>query len=294
MYLSDLIQNIYSDLGQTDPIIGNFVATGGSATTFINTDWANLENPPEEDAIKGRYAFIVATTDGLAPQGKWSKVSAYVDSTNTATIATVTELIGAGDVIMLPKQDNFPLQEVIARVNRALTNLGNIVVPDTSITSTGDGYYTVPLTLKNKRPRSVWYGSDADGWYPVSDWVFEPAAAGTTGKIFLPSVASGYTIKLMYYGIHPYVSTYNASIYEPIHPKVATLASIVELLTWYNNRDENQGANEFYLYLLGEKRKELAQALSENPIEKPDKTPRYFVGEPRPIDPELDARNKGG
>jgi hypothetical protein len=294
MYLSDLLQNIYSDMGQTDPIVGNFIATGGSATTFINTDWASLESPPEEDALKGRYVFVTSTTDGLSPQGKWSKISAYADATNTATITTVTDAIGAGDVLMLPKQDMFPLQEVITRVNRALVNLGNIVVPDTSLTTNVSGVYDVPLTLKNKKPRSIFYGSDSVGWLPVSNWTFEPAAAGTTGKLFLPSLPSGFGIKIFYYGVHPSVSAYNSVIYEPIHPKVATLASIIEILMWYNNRDENQGANEYYLWLLGEKKKDLAQALVENPIEKPAKAPRYFVEGISYTDPTQNPRNTGG
>jgi len=293
MYLSDLLQNIYSDLGQTDPVLGNFVATGGSVSTIINTGWATLENPPEEDSLKNRYAFITSTTDGLAPQGQWSKVTAYVDSTNTMTITTLATAVGANDVIQLPKQDLFPLQEVIARVNRALTNLGNVVVPDTSISTSALGYYDLPVALKNKKPRSMFYGSDDDGWYPISDYVIEPAAAGTVGKLFLYNVPSGYTVKIFYHGIHPYVSAYNSVVYEGIHPNVITLKSIIEVLNWYNNRDENQGANEFYLWMVGEKKKELMEELMRNPIEKPDKTPRYFT-DVLPISGELDARNKGG
>lgn len=277
MYLSDLIQNIYSDLGQTDPEVGSFAATGGTATSIINTLWALLENPPEEDALKNRYAFITSTTDGLSPQGKWSKVSAYVDSTNTLTIGTVTDVVGAGDFIQLPKQDTFPLAIVIERINRALTNLGPIVVPDVSITSTGDGYYDLPLTMKNQRPRAVFYGSDDVGWSPVSNYVVEPAAAGTTGKLLLYSVPAGYTVKIMYYGVHPYVSLYNSVIQEAIHPNVATMVSIVEVLNWFNNRDENQGANEYYLWLAGEKKNQVREELMKNPIMKPDKTPRYFT-----------------
>jgi len=293
MYLSDLLQNIYSDLGQTDPVLGNFVATGGSVSTIINTGWATLENPPEEDSLKNRYAFITSTTDGLAPQGQWSKVTAYVDSTNTMTITTLATAVGTGDIIQLPKQDLFPLQEVIARVNRALTNLGNIIVPDTSITTTAALAYTLPLTLKNKKPLSMFYGDDDNGWYPISDWVWEPAAAGTTGQLFLNNVPSGFTVKIFYYGIHPYVSAYNSVIYEGIHPNIATLKSIIEVLNWYNNRDENQGANEFYLWMVGEKKKELMEELMRNPITKPDKAPRYFT-DIQPVFGELNARNKGG
>ncbi len=282
MLLTNLLQNFYSDMGQTDPEIGSFVATGGSATTIINTLWAALENQPEEDALKNRYAFISTTTDGLTPQGKWSKVSAYADSINTLTIATVTDAVAASDTILLPKQDNFPLQIVIDRVNRALANLGEIPIPDTTLTTVANQTeYALPVAAKNKLIAVYVQGQTTDAndnqWEIVSNWRIDPTAGGTTGLLILPQLTSGYSLKLIYLGIHPTVTLYSDYISEYIHPKVATLASIVEVLSWYNSRDENQGANEYYVWLMGEKRNELMQAKAEFPIWKPNRSPKYFV-----------------
>jgi len=177
-------------MGQTDPQFGNFVATGGSATTIVNTDFANFESPPEEDTLKNRVAFVYSTTDGLAPQGKWGKVSAYAEATQTMTIATVTDAIGAGDVIMLVKQDLFPLQESIFRVNRALTNLGDIPVPDTSLTSAADQTeYALPL-VASRGILQVYYqneinDSNDNQWTEISGWSVQPAVVGSTGLLIL-------------------------------------------------------------------------------------------------------------
>lgn len=287
MLLTDILQAFYSDMGQTDPIIGSFVATGGSATTFINTDWANFDNPPEEDSLKNRYAFVSATTDGLTPQGKWSKVSAYVDSTQTATIATVTDAIGAGDTIMLPKQDLFPLQILVDRVNRALTNLGEIPLVDTSLTTEANKTeYALPTAAKKKLIAVYMQGQTTDAndnqWEVVSNWRIDPTAAGTTGLLILPQLSAGYSLKLVYMGIHPKVTLYSDYISEYIHPKIVVLATIVEALSWYNNRDENQGANEYFTWLVGEKKNELAQAKMEYPIWKPARSPKWFI-EHQPI-----------
>lgn len=281
MNLSNLLQNIYSDMGQTDPQFGNFVATGGSATTFVNTDFANFESPPEEDTLKNRIAFVHSTTDGLTPQGKWGKVSAYAEATQTATIATVTDAIGAGDVIMLVKQDLFPLQETIFRVNRALTNLGVVRTPDTSLTTEADKTeYALPVAAKRELLQ-VYYqtevgDSDDNYWQPVSGWSVQPTSAGSTGLLVLPQLPSGRTIKLVYMGIHATVSAYNSEISDDIHPKVATLASLLECLKWYNNRDENQGANEYFTWLMQNTEQQLMQAKAEFPIPKPRKTPNWF------------------
>lgn len=275
MNLSDLLQNIYSDLGQTDSQYGNFIATGGSPTTFINTEWGNLENPPETDALKGRIAFVHTTTDGLEPQGKYAKVSAYVDSTYTATIVSVTDAIESGDNIILAKQDLFPLQEVIFRANRALTNLGEVSFPDVSLTTTTDREYALPLTAKRKLV-GVFY--DDTDWIPVSNYQIHPTSAGSTGLLILPDLPAGKTLKLVYRGIHPAVSVYSSVISEYIHPSVVTNAAILEVLSWFNRRDENQGSNEYYVWLEEQYRNNhLPKSLLEHPITQFKQAPKYFT-----------------
>jgi len=282
MNLSNLLQNIMSDTGQTDPQFGHFVATGGSATTIVNTAFADFESPPEEDTLKNRIAFVESTTDGLTPQGKWGEVSAYAEATQTATIATVTDAIGAGDVIMLAKQDLFPLQETIFRVNRALTNLGEVPLSDVTLTSAADQTeYALPLGAK-RGLLQVYYQNELNDtndnqWTQISGWSVQPGAAGSTGLLIIPQLPSGRTIKLVYMGTHPTVSIYSDYISEYIHPNVATLASVLECLKWYNNRDENQGANEYFTWLMQNTEQQLALAKLQFPMWKPAKTPQWFT-----------------
>lgn len=286
MYLSNLLQKVYSDLGQTPKNYGQFTATGGSATTFVNSAWGDLESPPETDAFKNMIAFIVRDAGGAnaSPEGKWSKVSAYADATYTGTIATVTDAIASGDWIMLVSQDKFPLEQVIFCVNRALENLGTIELINTSLTSAANQTeYAVPIALKNRKPLAVYYqgntnDSNDNNWVHVSSYRFEGATPGSAGTLYLPQLPSGRTIRIVYEGVHPLVTDYNSYISETIHPEVLTAAAIVEVLAWYNRLDENQSGNDFHLWLEGEYRdKRLPMALQRNPIEKAGRNLRYSI-----------------
>lgn len=284
--LTNLIQNILSDLGQTAPDFGLFSATGGSATTFVNSAWGNLESPPETDAFKNYLAIVVRDAAGASasPEGKWGLCSGYADATWTGTIATVTDAIASGDTIMLAKQDLFPLQQIIFSINRALQELGDTGQIDTSLTTAANQTeYAIPVAAKRglKKVYVQGYTGDANDneWTEIFGWRVDPAAGGSTGVLYLPQLSSGYTLRLLYVGAHPIMSTYSDVISEYIHPKVITAAAILEVLKWYNHRDENQGANkEYYLWLEGEyENKKLPLALVENPIWRPRTSPKYSV-----------------
>jgi len=118
--------------------------------------------------------------------------------------------------------------------------------------------------------------SNNNNWIPVSSYRFEGAAPGSTGTLYLPQLPTSRTIRIVYEGIHPVVSDYNSYVSESIHPEVATNASILEVLSWYNRLDENQSGNDFFLWLEGEYRdKRLPISLMKNPIEKVKRSPRY-------------------
>jgi hypothetical protein len=216
----------------------------------------------------------------LTPQGKWGKVSAYAEATNTMTIPTVTDAVGAGDVILLAKQTIFPLQEVIFRVNRALTNLGDIAVSDTSLTTEADKTeYALPVAAKRRLMQVLYQietgDPDDNRWEAISSWTVQSGAPGATGLLIIPQMPTPRTIKLVYMGTHPTVSLYSDYISEYIHPKVATLATLLECLKWYNNRDENQGANEYYTWLMQDTAQQLQMAKMDFPIWKPARTAKW-------------------
>lgn len=280
---TNLVQNILSELGQIEPQFGLFDATGGSATTFINTNFANFENAPEQDVFKNYLAIVVrdAGGAGASPEGKWAAVSAYADDTYTGTIATVTDAITSDDTIMLAKQDKFPISQILFSINRGLESLGDIPLnADTSLTATsGVEEYSVPVSVK-RGLRQVWVQLADGTWFEIVDKRNEYTTGGTPSKVFIRGYSG--SVKLIYDGIHPAVTSYSSVINEYIHPKVSTCASILKLLEWYNRRDENQDANSYFLYLENEYRnKFLPMALAENQIAKTRRTPKYSIFDKR-------------
>ena len=283
--VTNLVQSIYNELGQVEPTFGLFTATGGSATTFINTAFANYENPPETDALKNYLCIVVrdAGGAGASPEGKWGLVSAYSDSTQTGTIASIADAIESGDTIMLAKQDKFPLQQILFAINRGLESLGDVPGnPDTSLTTVeSQTEYAIPVSVK-RGLKQVWIQNNVETndnqWTPVHNYRIEGTAGGTAGTLFLPQFASGYTLKLVGDGVHPVINAYNDVINEYIHPKVATAAAVLKLLEWYNRQDANQDPQSYHLWLEGEYRnRHLPIALAAQPIPKPKPTPKYSL-----------------
>lgn len=283
---TNLVQSIYSELGIIEPLFGLFEATGGSATTFVDTKFGNIENPPEQDVFKNYLAIVVRDAAGASasPEGKWGICSAYADDTFTGTIATVTDAIAVGDTIMLAKQDKFPISQVLFSINRGLESLGDLPLnADTSLTTAANQTeYSVPVSVK-RGLKQVWVqGNTGDAndnqWFRVNDTRNELTTGGTASILYLPQLSAGYAVRLVYNGAHPVISSYNSEINEYVHPRVATCVSIIKLLEWYNRRDENQSSDSYYLWLEGEYRnKHLPQAKMENPIQRPIKHAKFFV-----------------
>ena len=181
--LSQLLQDAYRSLGRTY----SFVATGGSATSAICT---NLKELYQEGDIDDYALFVSSTTDNLTPEGKYAMVSAYLESSNTITIPTITDAIGAGDVITIA-DTQFPLQEMIALANLALQSLGDMVLIDTSITTVaGQSEYAIPVLLKRHKPIRIQYqqntgDSDDNQWVTLNPGEYEifPATAGVSGLL---------------------------------------------------------------------------------------------------------------
>jgi hypothetical protein len=283
---TNLVQNILSELGQVDATFGLFDATGGSATTFVNSNFANFENPPEQDVFKNYLALVVRDAGGASalPEGQWSLVSAYADATWTGTIAAITA-IASGDTIMLAKQDKFPLSQILFAINRGLEGLGDLPAnADVSLTAEAGTYeYSIPVVVK--RGLKQVFVDDGTYVYEQFGWRVEQTVGGTASILRLDPSCAG-TLRLVYDGPHPYVGVYSTIINEYVHPKVATCAAIVKLLQWYNRRDENQDSESYFLWLEQEYiGKHLPMALMENPIMKARRSPRYATFTPSDTSP---------
>jgi hypothetical protein len=72
-------------------------ATGGSVTTFVDTTLADKYG---DDELMDGFVLVLRTTDMIAPLGEFARISAYVEATQTATIATLSAAIDSGDKIL--------------------------------------------------------------------------------------------------------------------------------------------------------------------------------------------------
>ncbi len=269
--LSNLLESAYRALGRTY----SFVATGGSATTAICT---NLKEKYQEGDIDDYTLFVSTTTDGLTPQGRYAAVSSYLESTNTITMATVTDVIAAGDVITLA-DTQFPLQEMIALANLALSSLGDMVFVDTSLTAaSGQTEYDIPVTMKRCKPfkvqiQGVTDDSDNNQYKTISGSAYEivPVTAGSVGKlIFRDEQEDGHTIKIWYAGVHPELTSYNSTVSEYIHPQLAQAALVFQALNWMNS--QTAGSNDFWMQRQNAAQREFEIALQRFPIWKPKRS----------------------
>lgn len=295
---TNIVQNILTELGQVDPQTGIFDATGGSATTFVagtsTTGFGALEPNPEQDIFKNYLAIVVRDSvgAGASPEGRWGVVSAYNDTTWTGTIATVTDAIASGDTIMLAKQDKFPIAQIMWAINKGLESLGDLPTnADTSLTTANNQTeYSIPVAVK-RGLKEVWVqgktgDADDNEWFRISDKRNELTSGGTASILYLPQLPSGRTIRLVYDGPHPYVSAYSSVINEYVHPSVATAASIVKLLGWFNNQESNQDTDSYFLRKEMEyKREILPDALAKNKIQKePRGVPFFSKGKRKIVD----------
>jgi hypothetical protein len=185
---------------------------------------------------------------------------------------------------MLARQDKFPLNQILFAINRGLESLGDIPAnADTTLTTgANQTEYSVPVALK-RGLKQIWIQgrtNDANDnqWYQIYDRRTDPAVGGTASTLYLPQLPSGRTIRLIYDGAHPSISLYSDVISEYVHPRVATAASVLKLLQWYNRIDANQDSQSYFLWLEQEyANKYLPLALAEFPIHRPYRTPKYSI-----------------
>jgi hypothetical protein len=140
----------------------------------------------------------------------------------------------------------------------------------------GQTEYSIPVAVK-RGLKQIWLDDGSNPPVRLHDNRNELTVAGTASILYTPELSTG-TIRLIYDGAHPVISAYNDAISEYVHPKVATCASIIKLLQWYNRQDGNQDSESYLLWLEQEyATKYLPMALMESPIHKTRRSPKYSV-----------------
>lgn len=268
--LSNLLQDAYRRLGQTY----TFTATGGSTTTFIDT---NLKEKYQDDQLVDWTVFVTRDTGGVAPENEYSRISAYLESTNTATIGTLTAGIASGDTLTIAS-NRFPLREMIEAANRALSGIGDIVLIDTSLTTAASQTeYAIPVALKREPPIKVQLqgttsDSNANEWIDLQpdEYDIVPAAPGSTGLlVFRAQPETGLNLKIWYKGVHPNLTVYSSVVSETIHPEIAATGLVAHMLEWFVSSTE--GDSDFWLMRLNDARREFDIAKQKHGMWKPNR-----------------------
>jgi hypothetical protein len=274
--LSKVMARAWRELGFAIDIY----ATGGSTTTIIDTN----SQYTADDSNVGGTALVVWDAGGAsaAPEGEFKRISDYVASTKTFTVASAfSAAVAANDSILLATP-RIRLPQMVQFVNDALTNLGTISLVDTSLTSAANQTeYALPVALKIDRLLDVQYQTitnDADNnQYRsiISQAAYVHAAPGSTGLLILPQLPASRTIKIIYEGVHPTLAAYSDKVSETIKEELAVAAAIDKAMTWYSSK--SRGIDPFTLQRWNDAKQTLNMQKTDKPIFRAKQRPRWFV-----------------
>lgn len=245
--LTQLLQDAWFRMGQ----MKRWKMTGGSASTVVNSAWAGVEDAIYEDDDPSLiYGTVVVIRDagGLnaAPEGEMGRITDYDSSIFTITMDTLTAAVASGDSVGIASP-LFPLEDMIEAANLALQRIGELDIPDTSLSVvTNQTEYTLPSTIRS-RPLLVEVAENQDAgnyqWRKVQGWHVVPATAGAAWTLFIPPLPVDHALRVWYRGLHPKLTAYDSDIIETLHPELILCATLVEAYQWYNN--QTGGTNGF-------------------------------------------------
>lgn len=226
-------------------------ATGGSTTTVVDT--GRLADYDDDHFNKGTvWVLYDAGGQGAAPEGEYSEVSDFVQSTKTVTLlSAVSAAIASGDTyaLGLPR---FPLWLMKEKINSAVFLEGLIPVTDTTTITiaTNQREYTLPAAASlDLRQVHIQTNKDTDRniWIPVVNWEVEYSAGGTAEKLILAyDLEAGYKLKLAYVVQHGRLDVASDELNEVIHPDRICYDAAASCLRWYIDRTRLKHLNQTY------------------------------------------------
>ena len=282
LQLTHVLQQFYRRVGGKVTL-----ATGGSASTAVDTKLAEeLGDSNEDDLYNGGTLIVIEDAGGAnaAPEGEFTRITDYVAFTQTLTLSPTITAIASGDRIVIAPSD-FPLYDVIEQVNDALKMLGDIPIPNTSITTAANQTeYTLPVALNGQQLLNVEIQgttTDADDnqWMPIANWRVVDAVPGTAGTLIIPQFTAGYTVRVWYLGKHPRVDAFDDNISEYLHPDLVHAAVMTQILQWKNDAERASGnaASDQLVALEQKAWSQLDRARALHPVSLP---PRRVQGFP--------------
>jgi hypothetical protein len=246
------------------------VATNGSQTTIIDT----VERTEADDFWNGGTAWITydAGGAGAAPQGEYSFVSDFVQSTGTVTLrSTLTAAVAANDRYAIAPL-RYPLHLLIQKINEAIsviekTDLSTVVI------AAEQTEYSLPTDLLELK--EVWLGANGDDsddnrWYQVYDWEVQKSDTGTADKlVFMRQHATDTAVKLVYLMDHAALRVATDKLDQSINIKKVIYNAAVGCLLWRKAKvgDSDLSVND----LLNIYQPMAERANTEHPIDLPRK-----------------------
>lgn len=263
-----LLQDTWYRMGQ----LQNWVATGGTATTLINTAWAGVEEQIYDDDDPALiFGSVVVIRDaggaGAAPEGEIGRITDYDAASQTVTLDAISSAIAAADRVGIASP-LFPYEDIRELANIALRKLGKIQLVDTSLSIIASKTeYTLPIKVNPIRVRKqTVINSVNNQWEEVPNWSVIPATAGAFPVLVIPHLTQGYKLELLYEDLHPELTAFDTDIHESIEPELALNALLAECYQWYNNK--LGGANEYMLQRENKVIQDLEAARARYPIRR--------------------------
>ena len=227
LILGQLLESCLREI-HTDIVDG--VATGGSTTTIVDSGLTS--KPFTENRFKDWIAFISRTSAGAAPQSQYGIATAYVKSTGTITIPTVTVTVASGHEYALCKPD-IPLYTAIKLCNDGLNDLFYAALDASLSTADGETRYTMPIALKGMKPYQIYLLDASDVIWEAPNFFIETSAPGSAETlVFTSQPHTPATIYIDYKSLHPQLTVYSSYVSEKIHPKLAKAACVERFLHW--------------------------------------------------------------
>jgi hypothetical protein len=272
--LFDITYRVVRELG----IVEEGIATGGSTTTVVDSD----DRTEADDYWNGGTVWMIRDSAGAgaAPEGEYSVISDFANSTGTITLRdTLTAAVASGDRYAAGRKW-VPLHIIIQKVNQALIALGPIPYTDTtSITiASNQTEYSLPIAA-NRKLLKVYLQldkTDADDnlWVEIVNWEVEKADPGNADTLILPAqYDSGYALKLVYLRTHPELYTSSSVLSEHVPVERVVYPAILACLRYRKQRVRSARFDDDIAYY----ENLVAQIEANYPVMMPKKPSRLMI-----------------